>query len=123
MNGQLQQALSSLISSAVDAKTFLVAELPEVVRQLLLWKMWVSLLETAIGAGLLFCVIYGTYKYIKHWDFICEHDMEQTSVGVGVADLVLGLMGFFCAFNFDWLQIWLAPKVYLIEYAAKLATK
>lgn len=23
-------------------------------------------------------------------------------------------------FNFDWLKIWLAPKLYLIEYAASL---
>lgn len=38
-------------------------------------------------------------------------------IGGGIASLVM-FIGFW--FNFDWLKIWLAPKLYLLEYAASL---
>lgn len=43
-----------------------------------------------------------------------DEGAEYIVVGVGS---IVGLMVFFIGTNLTWLQIWVAPKFYLIEYA------
>jgi hypothetical protein len=120
MNEQLNQALVELIYSALDAKNFLVAELPEVIRQLLLWKLSVSLIITLTGIGC-FVTAYLVITWAnKNWDKICKAGCEPAPT---IISLVLTLVGGYFIFHLDWLKIWLAPKVYLIEYMASLASK
>jgi len=125
MNTELDQtaneALRALIDNAASAKEFILAELPEVVQQLLLWKMWESIIYMLmpIAAAIATVVILK-----KTMAALIEVDGDPTikTVPLVVASaisIVVSLVSM-SLLNIDWLQIWLAPKVYLLEYAADL---
>lgn len=125
MNEQLQQALTSILDktmSGVDASVeFMQAELPDVIQQLLMWYATKSAILAILGMVILCALLKldtKAYKVIKE-----EHDADEVF-------LIWGLMGSIvraiyilplCMIsNLDWLQIWIAPKIWLIEYAASL---
>ena len=130
MNEQLQTALAELITSALQAKEFIVGELPEVVRQSLVWNMVYSALATATAMVFLSCCVFIGIKLgskmrvsqrykLEHKQFYDYSDvMLEWMLFVGVAGIAIAV---FCGlFDLDWLQILIAPKVWLIEYAASL---
>ncbi|WP_323016409.1 hypothetical protein [Castellaniella sp.] len=152
MNDQLSQALASVISQGAGALssgiTFLQSEIPDVIAQLLLWKLvWsgakaIFFLAVVIACLRLFKFFYqktalyneacARIKRAKYgsdeWD-AAKNDMdvyEDGSIagylGCTVCVLGLGIAGFgvFAQVG-NVIQIWLAPKIYLIEYAASLA--
>lgn len=121
MNEQLQKALVEILESVLSAKVFLTAELPDVISQLLVWNMSMSILETVLGIFILWTIYFATKKYANNWDKIYQKDLDATIVLMGIYDIVMGVAGFCLLFNLKWLQIWLAPKIYLLEYAANLA--
>lgn len=153
MNESLQQAISKLIEKALEsadaAGSFLSAEIPEVIEQLLLWN--------AISSGLLFslsiliiisCLFTGKFSIkclttdtpslgelrdnpekhplftIKNptssWASVTSTDSAQVKVTMSVIWSILGLALAACCFSIEWLQILIAPKVWLIEYASNL---
>lgn len=123
MNEELQQALAEMITSSVavagDALAFTKEQLPEVVQQLLVWKMTLSIVWFSIGLLFLIASVVLLYKS-NLMDSNIEYD-DDINVGVAAISSVLvciGIPSVVC--NLAWLQIWLAPKVYLIEYAANL---
>lgn len=118
MNEQLQEQLTKLITKSLDtadkAGTWLEAEIPEVIQQLLLWKFWESITHCLIPVFFLSLYLGWLIKYRE----LVFGELEGGLVGaIGFMLLVLfpSVM-----FNLDWLQIKLAPKVYLIEYMADL---
>ncbi len=142
MNEELQKALTEILNGAMgaagQAKDFLQAELPEVIQQLLLWKAVSGLIGGFFALIAISGWIWAAVKVFKAMP--SEMGREQSNwawqayssfgpdmkagpfirlFGSGLLALVSAvfiLPGFFVA-----LQIWLAPKVYLIEYAASLA--
>ncbi len=125
MNEQLQEALASLLSktvSGIDAGTaFLQTELPDVIQQLLVWKAAVSGMSM-IGFFALAYAIYRLNKWQMHyWNGVLEHD-ELLDHPEAIFNLfqIAWLIPLVHLWSIDWLQIWLAPKIYLIEYAASL---
>lgn len=118
MNEELQQALADLVNKSVeiggDAIAFTQEQLPEVIQQLLIWKAAESLILCAACVGWIVFTCFASYKVHK-----VTNDSDVTPFIVMVAVAVC-LPAFF-NLNLIWLQIWLAPKVYLIEYAASLA--
>lgn len=135
MNEQLEQALVTLINKAVQgadtARDFLASETPEVIQQLLIWHGTYNFILFCIGLLLLFAVIFGNYKYIKwlraddkrlyeiHHSFGKEKNI-RCDVLIGNLFQALWVIPLVYLLNFKWLQIWITPKVWLIEYAAKL---
>lgn len=152
MNEELQKALAEIIngalSSAAAAKDFVLAELPDVVQQLLLWKavesglffvfwlasllllLWVIKRKSSIITGNL---DDGERQRLNHLLAIgyarrtVGEDIEYDSLrrrGNPIIGIICGLglsvclIGLSC--SLAWLKIWLAPKVYLLEYAASL---
>jgi len=136
MNEQLQQALAALLNKTVAGveagASFLQTELPDVIQQLLTWKLASSIL-TAIICAISIALIFVTFKAINRgvkseqglW-----HDYDSPFNGLsfcGFLFYILGSVGCIpLAFELFSnagvaLQIWLAPKIYLIEYAASLA--
>ena len=119
MTEELQGALTEILNGVLTAKDFMLAELPEVVQQLLLWKFWIHFIYFIVC---LICVIISGIIAVKVSKFFKESGDE---IGTFIAPFLVTcaagfpLMG--AIFNLTWLQIWLAPKVYLIEYAASLA--
>lgn len=131
MNEQLQQALASILNktmAGVEAgASFLQAEIPDVIQQLLIWKLAQDMLY--VGFALAAAAAY--WKLIKVFMKAPNGSFMKTSYGMaeipaflgfmfgGIATLGFGIAGFISLL--EALQIWLAPKIYLIEYAASLA--
>ncbi len=132
INQKLQDSLATMVDKTVsatgEATTFLVNQIPDVLQQLLRWKMMESLLSV-IFPIILFLIAACGYGYwlkkVIQWGCFNTYDPVGYVLGAlfgGAA--VFGLFLSAC-FHFDlvWLQIWIAPKVYLLEYAKSLVTK
>lgn len=150
MNEQLQQALTAILNktmSGVDAGVnFLSAEIPDVIHQLLMWKM----ISSGVGFVLITaCVVIFTILAVRGIRVLTQHSaasnlyirntgeiekqardtMDALSHKIPVAVISLGISFFaWIAFlagglplGMQMLKIWIAPKLYLIEYAASLA--
>ena len=125
MNEQLQSTLTELINqslSGIDtAKNFLIAETPKVIQELVIWYSVYNFILFVVG--ILFCVVwvYGNillYKYLKK-------KSDEDDLGYDPFILLLAyVFQFFIiiivlasTINVQWLKIWIAPKVWLLEYA------
>ncbi len=125
-NNNVENAVVEIIKKAIqgiDSTTeFLLSEIPEVIQQLLMWYFAKSLI---ISLVLLVSVVVSLYFGLKllrggFIKLLPELHNSRFSICCGLA--------FFAAINFhellynnDWLMIWIAPKAWLIEYAANLA--
>lgn len=144
MNEQAEQALVNLLNLAIDgiegAKAFTETQLPEVVEQLLMWKMLESLASTLFpfllfvvsGMTLLTVLLkskksrdgdgYHPYYPNLWWDTCGQSDV---AIGAKISLTMTTLTTFIATTalaNLTWLQILVAPKVYLLEYASKLVS-
>lgn len=128
MDKQLQQAVSSLIEKSLSAfekgADFMAAQLPDVVQQLLLWHLALSATKAVAAVLLLVVLVVATYKGHK-WAMACKGYTDPwffftmgSALGWGVGATALSFL-----WNLTWLQIWVAPKIFLIEYAARMVTK
>jgi hypothetical protein len=126
----LEQALIKSIEGIQKTGTELVDALyqqaPEVVEQLLLWHGIESLIHCI--AAILFLVLpFIHYRVASHLyqklgvkDWRDESGFWIPTVVSGVVVFSFVISGFFIFMNLKWLKIWLAPKVYLLEYLADL---
>jgi hypothetical protein len=126
MNEELQQALAELINKSVSvgesAIAFTQEQLPEVIQQLLIWKGASSALATAAWFTVAIFVASTPSKLIAiDWDDHKNGTQQAFGVARGIVAGATGLMLAIACRMPEWIQIWLAPKVYLIEYAASLA--
>lgn len=111
---ELNEALSELIKSILDAKDFVLAEAPEVIQQLLLFKAVECLVVMCIFPVALFV------SYIIYRKRECFVEIEG-ALASGVLLCIPCLLVFYGKL-IEYLKITLAPKVYLIEYAAGLVS-
>ncbi len=137
MNEELQKALGALLNKAnngIDtAGEFLASELPDVIQQLLMWYGVKSFLMCLVGviaavvSPKLITVMLrkpkgeSNFFWDAHGGFSDEMPPVLFVVFGGLFALVIECIFIFDFINIEWLQIWIAPKIWLIEYAAKLA--
>ncbi|OWT55236.1 hypothetical protein [Candidimonas nitroreducens] len=126
MNDQLQQALAALLNktiSGLDAgQQFLSAQLPDVIHQLLIWKATISGLAFAVGLVVFIVTVVLDILIYKNKEYWNDREHPPAYMVVVFVSTIGGIISIPILFtNLEWLQIWLAPKVYLIEYAAHLA--
>ena len=148
MNEQLQKSLVELIgkaSNGIDASvSFLSAEIPDVIHQLLVWyaaksaiDFFVGILIMAFGVKI-FTMKIGWSKESARQDYIDGKDWTRycssTKTTSTEYDAIMIMPDYWKAkasgafvvmigclwTNIDWLQIWIAPKIWLIEYASQL---
>ena len=142
INEKLQNELANMVAHINDGASFLATELPDVISQLLIWHTVKSGAVFMIGVILLALsaksVVWvkrsakesrEAYDRGERWtrysgcDSTTSHEYDLKAGGfiwiIPVFLLVFGAC--VTANNLAWLQILIAPKVYLIEYAAKLA--
>ena len=127
MNGELQEVilemLGSVTSAASTATGFLTGEIPLYVQELLLWHGWYSAVICVIGAVIL---VAGLTIDIKVFQSVNQNSSEWTGddwfiyAVFGLIPRALIYIPSLFALNLTWLQIWIAPRVFLVEYAAKL---
>ena len=123
----LNESLVSLLQTVAEAKDFTVAQAPEVLQQLLLYKTLFHGFSTLL-AGLVLVVVVMLFLWANKKNeegetnyhvVLWQHDLEPPFV-LGL--LISGLLGTVVFFvnGVTLLKITLAPKLYLIEYAAGL---
>lgn len=132
------EALNEILNTAISVKDFAVKEAPSVIQQLLTYNFWSSfipwLLFLLISTALL---IFGITVLVKKpWKEVssryshAEHEEiditdYSDSYMVATSALLLWLLITVILFTDGlnrscWMKIAIAPKVYLIEYAAGL---
>lgn len=136
MNEQLQTAVTALIQKSITAfeagAEFLGDQIPDVINQLLLWNLVISIIEMFLGLLILTGVYFHLKAQLKYWSepiVTVFYDQTKTDYRINGDHGALSLLNIFLilpiAFaisklNLIWLQIWIAPKLFLIEYAAKV---
>ncbi len=125
MNEQLQNALAEILGKTLNgidaASSFVVAELPDVIQQLLTWYAVKGFIYMLIGV-FIWSLPFISYRRLNKWhkerdgynDLFLEVAMPVSLISL----LVLCVSG--SLINLDWLQIMIAPKIWLIEYASEL---
>lgn len=118
----LQSALIDLIETATTAKDFIIAETPDVVNQLLIWE------ATKSGLSMTFSILFIVVFFIA-WKKIIqiEKGIEENNssfmyafYGFGGIISIIYIPITINMVSLDWLKILIAPKLYIIEYAAEL---
>jgi len=122
----LNEALATLINQAttgIDASMgFLQAEIPDVIVQLLMWHGVKSGILCLFGLILLVTSIKLIPKHVKKtWDWgESEGAGMEAFTMFWILPVIVVLIVCVKMINLTWLQIWIAPKVWLLEYAASL---
>ena len=136
----LDQALVNIINKTTagidSATTFLSEQIPDVVQQLLLWHFTYNLVLFISGVVLLIVTGVVLYKYggkgreltqeerrYSKYVSTITHDEDGNAgpqlLATGFVTFAI-LMVSSTLINLTWLKIWLAPKIFLIEYTATL---
>ncbi|MGP3145151.1 hypothetical protein [Serratia bockelmannii] len=123
MNEQTNKLLADLLQKAASgldsAVAFGQAQLPDVIHQLMLWKAAsYSLRIVVMSLLLLGCVVL--FRKGFAWARGCE--MEGPGIAGVIVSGIVGVVLMLLLFENTGhlLQLWLAPKIWLIEYAAGL---
>lgn len=134
MNETLKPFIEKALSTIDSTQNFLEAQIPEVITQLLLWHGVYNLIIFITSTIMIIMAIVMVSKLLKDlvnlevkWIYTKQNGYEDLNVEGFLAIvkaicifllLLLGILNL----NLIWLQIWIAPKVFLIEYAATLVT-
>ena len=121
-NELLNQVLAENIEKASNgvgqAIDFTMEQAPEVVSQVLMWNLAYSGIKFAASMLLVIIVIFLIklhIKAIKESKYADEASDHPEILFWGFSFLPVSVL-----FNMEWLKIYIAPKVWLIEYAASL---
>lgn len=101
---------------------WLYTEVPEVVEQFLLWSFAESFIGFLVRFFFIFVYPFVLYKVAKHFYDKLEvskaHDESFFWIPTAFIGGVTILVSQLCSWdsiNLNWLKVWLAPKVYLLE--------
>ena len=130
MNGtdkQLAEILKKGLETAEKTGNFIVEQAPDLIRQLLIWKTVEYSVYVILGISLIIYFYRWTKKVSKEMKEN-EYDFEDyfmdsfANILITIGQLSLLITGIILiAENLqDLIQIVFAPKIYLIEYSAKL---
>lgn len=121
MTEELNTALATLIEGVVKAGDFVVANAPEVVRQLLAWEFTLSIIWAlvwmTVSTGLVICA--QRVKAFRDSDKCRDKDdamMCMVTLRVAGGLFMIPAVSQIAAA----IKVQVAPAVYLLEYAAKL---
>ncbi|QSJ04001.1 hypothetical protein KNV79_gp25 [Salmonella phage vB_SalP_TR2] len=128
MNDQLQKVLADIItrvtSGADAAIQFGKEQIPEVLKQLLIWNFTFSFLIWFSATAIIVGYIIWMLTKFRWWFKNQRSTTTEQDAAVIALTVIWGIITFIMIFvfwcNLDWLKIWVAPKLYLLEYAASL---
>lgn len=133
MNNELQKALAEFVKTATSGlqqgKDFVVAQAPDVIQQLLRWHLWLAVSSCLVDlVGIIVTTLVMKFAVRKALEEIRKAKAEKNNfadkhigwIFIGVFSGVF-LFTFMCELLFSSLpeamKIYLAPKVWLIEWA------
>lgn len=127
MNEELQNTVNDILVRAIESfnsgADWLAGEIPDVVEQLLLWHFVESILVFFVMTMSLMAIVAVdviTKKFIDENENNNKDDALLKWWAANVAVFPFILLVYFTVINMNWLKIWIAPKLYLLEYAADL---
>ncbi len=121
MNEQTEKLINEALAGAIEAakKTgnFVIEQAPDLIQQLVLYKTWEYSLIIAISLGW-----FITSYFLIKWAIKKIEDTDGGTLAVIIVAIILDLVSIIAFFNtlFDLVKIVVAPKVWLLEYAAML---
>jgi len=110
---KLNDTLIGMIDNLAKTKDFVIEQAPDVIQQLLVYKFYISLVCFILGLILGVLAIYSAFRFIT----------AKPADGIVIACSAVGFfIGSFAGSGFllegtAWFKIWLAPKLFLLEYA------
>jgi hypothetical protein len=112
----LNKALSEALSFVEKTGQFMSDQLPDLVKQIIYWKMSVAIFWIVTAAVAIICSLkaYNTGKERKY-----TSDMFPTWYLVSGVLMIYGIV-MTPIWMLELLEVWLAPKVYLIEFLSSL---
>lgn len=117
---QLQERANEVLLKMLEgldrAGEFAVEQVPLVVQELLTWHLVVSLLWFTISAVVM---ITSIVFIVSVWRGRFEDRQDAALICLFLSTIPLAAF-FIMVHNIDWLQILVAPRLYLLEYAAGL---
>ena len=131
MNKELTEHLVPIIEKTKEGilKGIEVAQeqCPEIIEQLLAWKFIESILGTGIAITAVFLGILSVKIGIKKGGLVEWRDEEALRfvpfLILGVSSSVIGSLAILVPGIPNWVQILVAPKIYLLEYISGLLSK
>jgi hypothetical protein len=120
-----EEALARFINGTLDAADkvgqFAVAELPQFITEALHWYFAYNLILFVAGVALAIFAIVVDVKLFKSALKTESYDVMFGAYGIlGMIPRTIVWVPVFVMVNLQWLKIWIAPKLWLIEYAARL---
>lgn len=120
MNEELQQKLLEALTVSMDTikdiKDFSVEQAPEVLQQALMWYGTYYFILLMLGISLIVVAVVVVVKTIKHIKAQGEgYDAFNIVMVMVVSEAILLIFIIGCI-NLQWLQIWIAPKLFLLEW-------
>jgi hypothetical protein len=114
MSKELQEALAEIINLTVQGKDFILDQAPDVIQQLLAWEFTIGLI--GFVSGILLTLAY--YPWTKIILKMRKKDEAWDFAFIGHSFITLTIL--LIVYNTQWIQILIAPKVFLLEYAVNL---
>ena len=119
---QLAEILKKGLEAAEKTGNFVVEQAPDLIQQLIVWKTCEYIFLIIISIAFMFSL----YKWHKsamkrhdNYDYFCEKIEFFIYCIYAIVVIVIFGIALFTSF-FNLIQILLAPKIWLIEYAANL---
>ena len=121
----LGKFLQSTLDTAEKVGEFAVAQLPELVQQALNWYFAYGLIQFVAGIALaIFAIVVDVKLFKSALKTESDDDVMFGVYGVlGMIPRAIVWIAVFKMVNLQWLKIWIAPKLWLVEFATKLVTK
>jgi hypothetical protein len=131
VTGAYDEAIAKFINGVIDTADkvgqFAMAELPGFITEVLQWYFTYNLIMFISGvlvAIVLIVLDWKLFQFAKECDK-SDYDHTATLLGWGLVGTIVRVPLWFggvgTLLNLQWLKIWIAPKLWLIEYAAGLA--
>lgn len=119
LKNKANEVLLQLLNKATEVGEAAMAEIPLVVQELLTWRFAESLIQNVIGLLIALFWLWVYKKIIDH-HVKSRDDLIEHPEYMFLTLTIFGWIPVFEMVNTDWIKIWLAPRVYLLEYAASL---
>ena len=119
LTAALTGAINKTVSAVETATEFLNQQSPEVIEQLLRWGFASSFACFALLVGLAAKVLDVTFKYLRSGKSRKTSDYDPGGAQFACFLALSVLLGL-AALSLGWIKILIAPKVWLLEYAARV---
>ena len=119
---QLAEILKKGLEAAEKTGNFVVEQAPDLIQQLIVWKTCEYIFLILISIAFLFSIYKWCKSAIKRYGNLDNFFGEPEVIVFSIYSIVVILIFVIALFQsfFNLLQILLAPKIWLIEYATNL---